>query len=110
MPKQIFKKSGEIDWVKLDFLPGTELLPLAEPVPKGSIHKAKLSKGTKIPTHTHPCDEYVYVISGEIETNGNLCKAGDFWITPAKCKQGPHIAKSDVEILTIRLGEMGQFD
>ena len=46
-------------WTTIDFLPGVTLLPLAQPVKDGSIHRARLSSGTVIPIHTHPADEYV---------------------------------------------------
>lgn len=109
MKRQIFKLPDEKDWIKIDFLPGVALLPLAEPVPGGSIHRAKLRKGTVIPVHTHPADEFVHVLSGTVETGGQRCDAGTFWATPAGTSQGPHIAITDVELLTIRLGAMGAF-
>ena len=99
-----------LQWDKLQQLPGTEILPLAEPVPQGSIHKLHMTAGTVIPIHLHPCNEYVYVIKGTIETGGRECFAGTFWFTPANNKNGPHKAITDVEILTIRLGEMGAFE
>jgi anti-sigma factor ChrR (cupin superfamily) len=91
-------------------MPGVSLLTLAEPVPGGSIHRARLLKGTVIPAHTHPANEYVQVVSGTIETGGRLCDAGAFWSTPGGVRQGPHVALDDVELLTIRLGPMGVFD
>jgi hypothetical protein len=30
-------------WITIDFLPGVELMRLAEPVPDGSIHRARLA-------------------------------------------------------------------
>jgi hypothetical protein len=56
------------------------------------------------------CDEYVYVLSGTIETGGKICDGGTFWFTPANRKQGTHKAITDVEIMTIRLGKMGEFE
>jgi quercetin dioxygenase-like cupin family protein len=96
-------------WVTIDFLPGVTLLPLAQPVKDGSIHRARLSRGTVIPVHTHPADEYVMVLNGTVETGGRRCEAGTFWITPAGTRQGPHVAVTDSELLTIRLGAMGPF-
>jgi anti-sigma factor ChrR (cupin superfamily) len=93
-----------------DLMPGVLLLPLAEPVPGGSIHRARLVKGTVIPAHTHPANEYVQVLSGTIETGGRLCTAGTFWITPSDVRQGPHVAIDDVELFTIRLGPIGVFE
>jgi quercetin dioxygenase-like cupin family protein len=109
MKEQVFKSPDASSWIRLDFLPGVELLPLAEPVPQGSIHRARLTKGTIIPIHTHPADEYVFVCSGVVETGGRRCEAGTFWTTPAGTRQGPHVAITDAELITVRLGPMGQF-
>jgi len=106
---QSFVDRNSGGWITLDFLPGVTLLPLAQPVPEGSIHRAKLIAGTTIPVHTHPADEYVYVISGTVETGGRRCEAGAFWLTPRGTRQGPHAAITDVELLTVRLGAMGPF-
>jgi quercetin dioxygenase-like cupin family protein len=107
--RQTFTDPGTAAWLKIEALPGVELMPLAEPVPQGSIHRARLAAGTVIPVHTHPADEFVQVLSGTIETGGRRCEAGTFWTTPAGTRQGPHIAISDVELLTVRLGAMGPF-
>jgi quercetin dioxygenase-like cupin family protein len=107
--QQTFKDPGAEGWMRIDFLPGVELLPLAQPVHDGSIHRARLASGTVIPVHTHPADEFVLVLTGTIETGGRRCEAGTFWKTPAGTRQGPHVAMTDVELLTIRLGPMGPF-
>jgi len=107
---QSFLDPDQIILEPIDFLPGVSLAQLATPVPDGSIHRATLSKGTIIPPHTHPADEFVLVVKGDIETGGRKCTAGTFWTTPAGTRQGPHVARSDVEILTIRLGSMGEFE
>ena len=88
---------------------GRRILPPAQPVPDGSIHRARLSEGTTIPVHTHPADEFVLVLSGTVETGGRRCEAGTFWTTPAGTRQGPHVAITEVELLTVRLGAMGPF-
>ena len=106
---QTFRDPGADGWMRIDFLPGVELMPLAEPVKHGSIHRARLARGTEIPVHTHPADEFVFVLTGSIETGGRLCEAGTFWTTPAGTRQGPHVALTDVELLTVRLGSMGPF-
>jgi quercetin dioxygenase-like cupin family protein len=107
---QIFIQTDEQAWTDLSQFPGTEFLPLAEPVEKGSIHRLRMKAGTIIPFHTHPCDEYVYVLKGIVETGNNHCRQGTFWVTPAHTRQGIHRAITDVEILTIRLGAMGEFE
>jgi anti-sigma factor ChrR (cupin superfamily) len=107
--QQSFKTLASLQWIPIDFLPGVEIMHLAEPVPGGSIHKARLFKRTIIPIHTHPADEHVLVLSGTLETGGDRCQPGTFWTTPAGTRQGPHVALTDVELLTIRLGAMGPF-
>jgi len=106
---QNFIDPGAGKWLTIDFLPGVELMPLAQPAPEGSIHRARLAAGTIIPVHIHPADEYVFVLTGTIETGGRRCEAGTFWTTPSGVRQGPHIATTDVELLTVRLGAMGPF-
>ncbi len=106
---QTFKDPGTGPWLRIEGLPGVELLPLAEPVAEGSVHRARLAAGTVIPVHTHPADEFVLVLSGTVETGGRRCEAGTFWNTPAGARQGPHVAVTDVELFTMRLGAMGRF-
>lgn len=107
---QSFLDTHQGNWLSIDFLPGVELLPLAEPAKDGSVHLARLAAGTIIPPHTHPEDEFVYVLSGTVETGAMRCAAGMFWRTPGGTRQGPHTAVTDAEILTIRMGAMGRFD
>lgn len=108
--KQTFNDEGTCDWLPFGEMAGVSFVPLAVPVPNGSIHRARLEKGTVIPPHTHPADEYVLVVSGQVKTGGRQCEAGTFWITPANTRQGPHIALADAEILTVRLGALGAFE
>jgi quercetin dioxygenase-like cupin family protein len=110
MFKQKFTDTNTQSWQNLAQFPGTQIMPLAEPVPQGSIHKLRMKQGTVIPVHYHPCDEYVYVLEGIIETDAKECKSGTFWFTPANTKNGSHKAITDAELLTIRLGAMGEFE
>jgi anti-sigma factor ChrR (cupin superfamily) len=107
--RQTFNDPGTVHWLAIEALPGVELMPLAQPVPDGSIHRARLAAGTIIPVHTHPADEFVLVLSGTVDTGGRRCEAGTFWTTPAGTRQGPHVAVTAVELFTVRLGAMGRF-
>jgi anti-sigma factor ChrR (cupin superfamily) len=108
--KQEFRDRDQQQFTNLDVFPGASWSVLAEPVPGGSIHRLKMKKGTIIPLHSHPSDEFVYVISGKITTGGRVCETGAFWKTPVGVRQGPHEAVTDVELITIRLGAMGEFE
>ncbi len=110
MTEQTFIETDIEQWLELEQFPGTQLLSLAEPVSQGSIHRLRMVAGTIIPTHSHPSNEYVYVLNGTLETGGRECKQGTFWFTPANAENGPHKAVTDVEIITIRLGPMGNFE
>jgi peroxiredoxin Q/BCP len=107
---QTFTDLEEQRFTDIDFLPGSRWAPLAEPVPGGSIHRLKMKGGSTIPPHTHPADEYVVLLSGDLVTGGRRCSPGTFWFTPANTRQGPHEAITDVELITVRLGAMGEFE
>lgn len=107
---QTFLDSEDRSWEVLEALPGVELDALTQLPSLGSVHRARLSAGTVVPAHTHPCDEHVYVLRGQVTTGGRSCKAGTFWSTPAGTRQGPHVAVTEVELLTVRLGPMGEFE
>jgi anti-sigma factor ChrR (cupin superfamily) len=107
---QVFQDLSGQEYTDLTAFPGTSWVVMAEPVPQGSIHRLKMKQGTVIPAHTHPSDEHVFVISGSIKTGDRVCEAGCFWSTPQGTRQGPHEALTDVELITIRLGSMGEFE
>jgi anti-sigma factor ChrR (cupin superfamily) len=107
---QTFQDISSQEYADLPAFPGTSWSVLAEPVPQGSIHRLKMKQGTIIPVHTHSADEYVFVVSGTIKTGDRICDAGCFWSTSQETRQGPHEALTDVELITIRLGAMGEFE
>ena len=107
---QIFQDLSTQEYTDLTGLPGASWVVLAEPVPEGSIHRLKMKQGTIIPIHTHPCNEYVFVVSGSLKTGDRVCESGCFWMTSKDTRQGPHEALTDVELITIRLGQMGVFE
>lgn len=107
---QEFKDPEKQVFTPIDILPGSSWAPLAEPVPLGSIHRLRMCAGSTIPPHAHPADEYVLLLSGELITGGRRCSSGCFWFTPKDTRQGPHEAVTDVELVTIRLGAMGDFE
>lgn len=107
---QNFQDLSTQHFTDISIFPGASWVVLAEPVPKGSIHRIKMKKGTIIPVHTHPVNEYVFVVSGSLKTGDRICEAGCFWTTPQGTRQGAHEALTDVELITIRLGAMGEFE
>lgn len=108
--EQTFIDLDKQQFTDLDIFPGTSWSVLAEPASEGSIHRLRMKKGTIIPPHTHPSSEYVYIISGTIKTGERICEKGTFWKTPAGVRQGPHEAITDIELITVRLGPMGEFE
>jgi len=57
--QQLFTDSG--------VFPGAGWSVLSEPVPEGAIHCLRITKGIVIPLHTHPTDEFVYIVSATME-------------------------------------------
>jgi quercetin dioxygenase-like cupin family protein len=108
--EQRYKDLNEQQFFDLSIFPGTSWSVLAEPVPEGSIHRLKMKKGTIFPAHTHPSSEFVFVVSGTVKTGKRVCEQGTFWEAPAGVRQGPHEAITDIELITIRLGAMGEFE
>ena len=99
-------------WTMIDFLPGVTLLPLAEPVREGSIHRARLSRGAVIPVHTHPADECVMVLTRwsvmvPSKPAGGGAKRAHSGSQPAGTRQGPHTAVTDAELLIVVLARWG---
>jgi quercetin dioxygenase-like cupin family protein len=68
---QQFKDVKDQPFMPIDFLSGSSWSPLAEPVPSGSIHRLAMQAGSRIPPHTHPADEFVVLLSGELITGGH---------------------------------------
>lgn len=108
--EQIFSDPDDQVFSELELFPGASIAPLAMPRKEGSIHRLRMKKGTVIPPHAHPGEEYVYVLEGTIRTGRRSCGKGSFWATPGGVRQGPHEAVTDVELLTFRLGPMGRFE
>ena len=106
----IFQDLSTQQFTDISIFPGTSWVVLAEPVPQGSIHRLKMKRGTVIPVHTHLADEYVFVVSGSLKTGDRVCESGCFWTTQKGIRQGAHEALTDVELITIRLGAMGEFE
>ena len=50
----MLQDSALLQWMPIDFLPGVEIMHLAQPVPVGSVHKARLFRRTIIPIRTRP--------------------------------------------------------
>ena len=46
MSEQKFVQTEAAPWLELSQFPGTEMLSLATPVPKGSIHRLRMKAGT----------------------------------------------------------------
>jgi anti-sigma factor ChrR (cupin superfamily) len=107
---QNFISPKQQNFQNIDFLPGSSWSVLATPFNNGSIHRLKMKAGSIIPSHEHPSDEYVLVLSGTFKTGDTICEAGTFIRTLAGTKQGPHEAITDLELLTIRMGALGTFD
>ena len=61
----------------------------------------KFQAGVTVPAHIHPlASEYVYVLSGQWEEEGQIHGEGSYFFAPKGQKHGPHRAVTEVISLT----------
>ncbi|MEY2409552.1 MAG: hypothetical protein QOF48_2222 [Verrucomicrobiota bacterium] len=82
--------------------PGVELLILHKNETTGGVTVLrKFHAGITVPAHVHPlANEYVYILSGEWEEEGQAHGPGTFFFAPRGQRHGPHIARTEVVSLT----------
>jgi len=78
MTEQIFI-TPDAEWI-LGTISRHPTSALAEPVP-GDQFIGSIGCWHCDSVHVHPCDEYVYVLNGTVETGGQECQPGTFWFT-----------------------------
>jgi quercetin dioxygenase-like cupin family protein len=81
-PPVVSVRGDNADWQSR--LPGIEKKLLHfDPETGRERFLLRLAPGARIPPHTHPRDEEMYVLEGEVTVGGAQLKTGDFQIGPA---------------------------
>ena len=69
---------------------------------KTLMTESRLSKGTRIPTHSHPHEQTGYLVSGRtrlfVDDQVYTCNPGDSWCIPENTEHGTFAIKDSVII------------
>lgn len=80
----------------------------------GSLDKISMKAGALISAHTHVLEESAFIISGRLQSGEDdkqkIYEQGSIVYTPGAVRQGPHLALTDVELLIMRNGPIGEFE
>lgn len=91
LPELLFALAPDASWTQV--APGLEVRLLARG-DGGASYVLRLAPGASIPTHAHRRVEHTYVLSGSIEVEGTLCRAGDYHRAAAGTRHdAPHSAE-----------------
>ena len=61
----------------------------------------RFDAGARLPAHSHPAGEEVYVVSGEVTIGPDHLKAGDYLYTPPDGKHAAHSVSGCVFLVTL---------
>jgi ribosomal-protein-alanine N-acetyltransferase len=99
---------GDVTAVPLAQFPGVSQTPLSPAFGGGSLHHLFMRSGSKLGPVTNVMDEYFVVLNGSLESGGEILERGAVFHNPGAVRQDSHTAKSDVELLALRLGPVGE--
>lgn len=85
LPDLLFALEPDAAWK--DLAPGLARRLLSRG-PDATSYVLRVAAGATIPAHDHACVEHLYVLSGSIDVDGTLCRAGDYH----RAAQGTHHA------------------
>lgn len=96
---------GSRDWIKLP-TKGTRLLELSTRVDDGfSVAMIEIQPNCEFPAHYHKGVEMAYILEGDLEADGLLMHAGDFFRADAHTDHGKHFSPSGCKALMITATE-----
>ena len=91
-----FEKDGEEKRVRSRF-------PIAQLEGGPILGRARYDPGMEVKAHWHPCNEILYITTGELSVGGQLFKAGTALAIDEGTVYGPLVAGPEgAEFLTIR--------
>lgn len=102
------KKEELGSWNNSKVIRGAKFRVLKSDAAGGSTHLAVLQQGTVIPKHKHSSLEQIYVLEGQLMSDGLLIESGTFIEVPGGVAQGPYRALSETSLFIIRKGPKGE--
>ena len=103
--------ANNVEWTKIESLTGVSGKLLAYDKETNShAFLVEYEPGTEFPRHSHPSLEHVYILAGEVETEGQIHGAGTHLIFPAGHEHGPFYNKAPLTELVVFQGPSGLED
>jgi len=100
-------RSDEQEWINLPIKGGgAKLLELSARKSDGfAISMIEVKPGSVFPEHDHHGVEMAYILEGDLEADGLLLNAGDFFRADAGTHHGEHVSPSGCRALIITANE-----
>ncbi len=97
--------AAEMDWQRTKT--GLMRKSLVE-LPDGpSARLVRIEPGQVVPRHTHPCNEIMYILEGDLDWDGRSHGSGACYYKPKGCFYGPLTTKGGATVLLFFDGRFG---
>ncbi len=94
------------EWINLPVKGGAKLLELSARKSDGfAVSMIEVAPGSIFPEHDHHGVEMAYIIEGDLEADGVLLKAGDFFRADAGTHHGEHVSPSGCRAIIMNANE-----
>lgn len=99
-------RTDEQEWIHLPVKGGAKLLELSARKSDGfAVSMIEVGPGSVFPEHDHHGVEMAYIIEGDLEADGLLLKAGDFFRADAGTHHGEHVSPSGCRAIMMTANE-----
>lgn len=93
------------EWINLP-VKGAQLLELSARKEDGFVMSMiEVQPGSEFPAHDHHGVEMAYILEGDLEADGLLLNAGDFFRADARTHHGKHVSPSGCRALMVTASE-----
>lgn len=98
LPDLLFAFDHEAQWIRV--APGLESRVLSHSA-DGLSYVLRVAPGASVPTHAHRRVEHSYILSGSIDVEGTLCRAGDYHRASAGTRHTDFFSKEGCVMLIL---------
>lgn len=99
-------RGDEQEWINLPVKGGAKLLELSARKSDGfAVSMIEVEPGSVFPEHAHHGVEMAYILEGDLEADGLLLKAGDFFRADAGTHHGEHVSPSGCRAIMMTANE-----
>ncbi len=99
-------REDDQEWINLPVKGGAKLLELSARKSDGfAVSMIEVKPGNVFPEHEHHGVEMAYILEGDLEADGLLLKAGDFFRADAGTHHGEHVSPSGCRAIIMTANE-----